>query len=449
MLAQESNARVIRMWEVLNLRAVPDGEIIGELASRQPVFVSGRTRDNRWYQVQTQDGQVGWAGAGFIELTSVAQAALPIVEANAAPPAPQEEAAPQAQAQIASNDANARVNAGLLNLRSAPSTDSAVLEMLPNNTRIHLVARSADGVWLQVQAPSGVTGWVSNAFVRTDAARDALPIASTDAPTNQATSEAAAAPANTGLISIGPNTWNIFRDGQQRGNRATVFAKVGDSITVEDVMYNPIGFGRYNLGAFANLQATIDYFTRTPTRTGNSFNNQSLAAQRGWTTETLLNPEFADPQLCERGASPLACEYRITRPAVALIMIGSNDVAWMSAEDYAFRLGMLTEFTVQQSIIPVLSSIPNREGFEGRVLEFNQIIRNVAAQFGVPFVDYHAAMAGLPNAGISGDGLHPSIPPQGFVNGANFAPELLQFGYVTRNLLMLQTLDVLRRTVLQ
>jgi hypothetical protein len=96
-----------------------------------------------------------------------------------------------------------------------------------------------------------------------------------------------------------------------------------------------------------------------------------------------------------------------------------------------------------------LATIPPRLDYPGRAEAYNQLIVDVAREMGLPLWDYYSSIAGLPNSGMKDDGLHPSIPPGDFVNGANFSPHYLQYGYVMRNLTMLQALDVLRANVLQ
>jgi uncharacterized protein YgiM (DUF1202 family) len=461
-MAQETNARVVNMWEMLNIRSVPadDGAVVAELAGRTPLTVNGRTRDNRWYQVQTGDGVTGWVSSGFIELRTIEQAAIPIIfEPQAAPVAENvivpESTPVDAAPVITTTTGNARTTAAALNVRATPSTRGSLITRLPINTRIQIIGRSADNVWLLAQLNESSSGWVAAAYVALEIAVDTLPI-------SDATATVAAAPAETvvenvvvqppppnGYLVMGANTWQIFANGQALGNQARVFSKIGDSITVAESMFTPIGYGQYNLGDFGYLRTTISFFA-TPTATGaNSFAGISVAANNGWTTDTVLNPAYANPELCAAGESPLQCEYRLNHPAVALIMFGSNDVIVVPAEDYARNLRTITEFSITQGVIPVLSTIPPRQGFEDRTNFYNQLIRETAAQFGTPLWDYHAAMLTLPNAGLSDDGLHPSAPPNAFENGANFTGDNLRYGYVMRNLTALQVLDTLRREVLQ
>lgn len=459
--AQEPNARVVNMWEMLNIRSVPadDGAVVGELTGRTPLFVIGRTRDNRWYQVQTSEGISGWVASAFIELRTIEQATIPIIlEPQAAPVAETaSESAPIDPAASVPPDAttNARITAAVLNVRTAPSTESSLMIRLPINTRIQAIGRSADNVWIQAQLSDGTLGWLAAAYVALEVDINTLPIVEGEIVVAAETSveiassdEPVQVPPPNDYLVMGASTWTIFANGQSRGNQATVFSKIGDSITVAQSMFTPIGYGQYNLGDFGYLQTTIGFFA-TPTATGaNSFAGVSVAANNGWTTNTVLNQAFANPEHCETNESPLQCEYRINRPAVALIMFGSNDVVVVPAEDYARNLRTISELSIAQGIIPVLSTIPPRRGFEDRTTFYNQLIRETAAQYGTPLWDYHAAMLTLPDSGLSEDGLHPSAPPNPFENGANFTGENLRYGYVMRNLTALQVLDTLRREVL-
>lgn len=434
--AQESNGRVIEMWESLNMRATPanDSAVVAELAGETALIVTGRLRTNAWYQVQTLDGLSGWVSASFVNL-NIDLGTIPIIEPNAAPaPVTAPPSEPQAAAPVVVGAGNGLVTAGLLNLRAAPTRDADVLARLPNGTRITAVERTPDTAWLRVQSGLG-EGWVSAQYIRLDVDIAALPAGETGI-----VSDSGAQPLVDGLVTLGGNTWSIYQRGLQLGNQRGVFSKVGDSITVDPSMYAPFAIGAYELGPYANLQPTVNTFR-------NSFDVASVAATSGWTTTNLLNPQFANPDLCQAGETPLACEYRLRRPTVALIMVGSNDVAFMPPDEYRGNLATIVDFTVGQGVIPVLSTIPNRLGFDGGVTSFNQIIRETAATFGVPLVDYNAALAGLPNQGLSGDGLHPSSPPDGVANSGRFNGEMLQFGYTMRNLVQLQALDVLRRRV--
>jgi uncharacterized protein YgiM (DUF1202 family) len=453
--AQEANARIINMWEMLNVRAAPssDAEVIGELAGKTPLIVLARSQDNRWFQVQRLDGLSGWVGSGFVELLSIELAQIPIIGLDAASaPVTAPESSSSEQVIVSSDATNGRVTAGTLNLRTAPNISGQIVTRLAMNTRVVMLGRNAASNWLQIQTLAGLSGWVSAAYIASDIAISALPVVDAiplEAPIVADSDAAPELPAGDApFFILGANSWNIFARGQELGNRRNVFSKVGDSITVAEVMYKPFGYGTYNLGAYAHLQATIDFFLQTQARDNNSFNNTSLAAQNGWTTSIVLNPQFANQMLCNAGESPLACEYRLTKPAVAMIMFGSNDVTIVPSEQFAHNLRVIVEYSIANGVVPVLSTIPPRRGYEPEVAFYNQLITQTASQYGISLWDYGAAMRTLPDDGLSSDGLHPSTPPGGFGYAANFTGDLLNYGYVMRNLTALQALDLLRRQVL-
>ncbi len=72
-------------------------------------------------------------------------------------------------------------------------------------------------------------------------------------------------------------------------------------------------------------------------------------------------------------------------------------------------------------------------------------VRALAAVHRVALIDYGAAMAALPNDGLSEDGVHPSVCPEG---AGSLSANCLRYGYNLRNLLTLQALDQLRTEVL-
>lgn len=239
----------------------------------------------------------------------------------------------------------------------------------------------------------------------------------------------------------------IYTVGQALGNRANVFSKVGDSITVSRSFLGPIGERRYQLGDYGYLQPVIDHFSTSPARQGNSFQNPSLAAGEGWAAWAALDPQFADAAWCAPGETPLACEYRLTRPAFALIMFGTNDAGYRSAAEFEYDLRRIVDVSEMAGVVPILSTIPERPDIPAQTAQFNQIIASVAAARRVPLWDYHAALAELPNFGLAWDNVHPSSPPEWYEDAADFRPHNLIYGYVVRNLTALQVLDSVWRQV--
>ncbi len=239
----------------------------------------------------------------------------------------------------------------------------------------------------------------------------------------------------------------IYRRGQQQGNRADVFSKVGDSITATAMFLTPFGDGSYDLGEYEDLAPLLAHYTDATLRTGNPFNNQSLAARPGWTAQAVLNPNNALDGVCQPGESPLRCEYRLSQPSVALIMFGTNDLGSRTVDEFAADMQQIVDTSVEMGVIPVISTIPPRLDYTDSVNIFNAALRELAASNRVPLWDYAAALDPLPDDGLSADGIHPNVPPGGAVAAAQFSPQTLQYGFTVRNLTALQVLDDVRRTL--
>jgi hypothetical protein len=350
-----------------------------------------------------------------------------------------------------------------LNVRAEPSTNAPILVALDRNTPLIVTQRTRDNAWYAVQTVDGVTGWAYAGYIELiGISRDELPIYQLQTATNPTNNNATTTGTVDGGIddtieppsdsaqpvvpasALPSDIGAIATQGRALGNIPSNFAKVGDSITYAEHFLYPLGAGAYDLGVYAHLQGALNFFLGGE----NSFSRRSLASGNGWTVESVLNPDFANKTYCEATESPLLCEYRTSRPSVALIMLGSNDVAVVPPDVYAHNLGEITRISVENGIIPVLSTIPYRVGYEAQVEAYNQTIRNVAALYNVPIWDYFNTMNALPNAGLSPDGLHPSIPPGGFDAAAVFNTNNLTYGYTARNLLALQILDNLYRQVL-
>lgn len=437
--AQETNAQVISMSSTLRLRDQPttiNSTILAELTGGTALTVIGRTANNQWLQVRTADGLTGWAVADYIDL-KVALSTIPVVDAA---PAPTTNTTPAEAPASTEGQPQAQVirMGGTLRLRAEPTTAAAILLELPSGAALGLTGRTPAGEWLRVTAPDGQSGWVSAAYVTVFIDINTVEMVGGAPTASSAVGSTASAGSATDMISV-------YRRGQAKGNDPNVFSKVGDSISVAVEMYDPIGRGVYNLGEYGYLQAAIDHFWLHE----NSFTRSSLAAANGWSTSAVLNPSFSKPSLCYATESPLECEYRIARPAVALIMLGTNDVTFLSPDVYAYNINRIVEISIENGVIPVLSTLPVRLGHEGQVEHFNAIIREIAGVRGLPLWDFYSASAGLPNSGLGGDGVHLSAPSGGYVDAANFTGSNLQSGYVARNLGALQMLYAVLNNIIR
>ncbi len=252
---------------------------------------------------------------------------------------------------------------------------------------------------------------------------------------------------------------SIYLSGQSRGNRASVFSKVGDSITATGSFLTDIGCGVENLGSHTELSPTISYFraTSVPGRAAvwcgvsNSFSMDSVAADMGWTTASVLAPVSRSGCAAPYDTA-LRCELHLTRPSIALIMLGTNDLERINdLTTYRNNLTQIVNDTIDAGVVPVLSTIPPRRDsatLASRVAAYNDVVLNVASSMQVPLWDYWVAMTGssMVNQGIGSDGIHPNI--YGGEYGCEFTDAALRYGFNQRNLTAVQVLAHVKAVVI-
>jgi len=319
--------------------------------------------------------------------------------------------------------------AAAIRVRAAPRESSETIGTLKAETNVTLLSRTGDSRWLEIQSDD-VRGWVDATYIRVSDSIATLPVN----PEYRVPLEMSAyIHGITGQLRL------IYEQGQAMGNRADVFSKVGDSITAAPHTLHPVGEGMTNLGAYTYLQSVIDFYGRSLARDHNAFANTSLAATSGWTTTDVLDPAQA-PTLCQWGESALDCEYRIVRPSISFIMFGTNDVEHMTSALYRTNMEQIISHTLARGIIPVLTTIPPRPGYENSVSAFNATLYDLSRAYSIPLIDYYATMVTLPDFGLDIDHTHPNMPPLGYEGCADFRTLNLPFGYVMRNLSLLQGL---------
>ena len=192
------------------------------------------------------------------------------------------------------------------------------------------------------------------------------------------------------------NVRRIFARGQQLGRDPRRFSKIGDSIIEHPHFMVKFDTPDYNLGKYAYLQDVLNYYQ-------GSYGRDSLAVRRGLHSWTAMNPAWADKAQCLPEEGPVACEFRVHQPSIALIVLGSNDVGVPDT----FRQSMegVVQYTIDQGVIPVILTKADRH--EGADNINNLILKETAAKFNVPLLDFDVVAGTLPNRGLDPkDGTH-------------------------------------------
>lgn len=239
----------------------------------------------------------------------------------------------------------------------------------------------------------------------------------------------------------------IFERGMEDGHVPQRFSKIGDCMTAAEAFLTPFGNGTYDLGDYTELQPVIDYYGSVPARgegfTANSFANPGLATASGFNAASVLDATWSDPNWCLPGETPLACEYRVTRPSLAIMMFGTNDTFFLEAAFFDFHLRNVVLATIESNVVPVLNTFPTRPEFPEKSALFNQIVIRVAQDYDLPLVNLWLALEDVPGGGVDmEETIHLTVPEDG--NTGILDADHLLAGYTFRNLITLQALDVLR-----
>jgi hypothetical protein len=229
------------------------------------------------------------------------------------------------------------------------------------------------------------------------------------------------------------NARNIFAQGQRLGNNPRAFSKVGDS-----TIQNPYFLARfdepggYNLGDFAYLQPTVDYFAGSHSREG-------MAVRKGFHSWTVTDPAWADKSVCQPNETPIACEIRVHRPGVIFIRLGSNDAGVPQMFEQNIR--QIVELAIVNGVIPVIGTKADRA--EGSNIN-NDILRRIAVDYQIPLWDFDLVAGTIPGRGLDVDYVHLTT----FYAHDYTSPNAYQQGHSMHNLSALMVLDAILHEVI-
>ena len=235
-----------------------------------------------------------------------------------------------------------------------------------------------------------------------------------------------------------------IRDGNM-GADDLVLMKVGDSNSVNNNMVKCFAEpAKVNLDGRDELQATIDYFNMKLVAGAPSFARDSLATEVGRTASWAISGS----------PSPMSQEISAINPRFALVSYGTNDMQQGATHLSALfpfydNYTALLDELMGQGIIPIVTGLPPR-GDNATATDwartYNDVSRAIAEARQVPYIDLLQATEDLPSMGLVGDGLHGNVAPDG---ACTFTDSGLDYGFNMRNYLTIDTLDRVRRVVLE
>ncbi len=216
----------------------------------------------------------------------------------------------------------------------------------------------------------------------------------------------------------------IYLRGLELGNNPHAFSIIGDCNSTSPFFLSSFDDGTYNLGAYADLQDTIDHFA-------GSFHRLGFSVMVGASVSTILSPLCSNPQMCFPSESPIECEYHRHKPIISIIQLGTN--GWDELDSFTSRMRRIIEISIEHGVVPILATkADNREGDHG----INHMLALLALEYDLPLWNFWLALQPLPNQGMQNDGIHLSWGNSYFDDPGN-----LESGWAIRNLTALQTLD--------
>jgi hypothetical protein len=365
----------------------------------------------------------------------------------------------------AQNSGYAATTIDVINVRIGPGSKDAIITTLPARSQVFIEGRNKVGNWVMVHTPdNSVRGWVATRYLQVGddfnlgnqpilneliQVNSPAPANGNQAPTASEIDQMIARLKSVPVLpsSLSNEVWQVFNAGRRLGNRPDVFSKVGDCHTANYSFLLPIAHGQYDLGPFGYLQDTINYFSVSP-RAGvlTSLDDESMAAHTAFTFGAVMDPMWSNPAYCKSGERPLECEYRLVKPSVAIIMMGSVDMEFYTPDKFKEYANWVIQSSKDLGVIPVMNTFDSNPNYYWeKSLQFNNILLDIAEEKSVPIINFWLAAQPLPNEGLQPDNFHLTAREDQF---QSFNGDQNQFGLTMRNLLTLQMLDTLRKKVL-
>lgn len=215
-----------------------------------------------------------------------------------------------------------------------------------------------------------------------------------------------------------------------------VFMKAGASSDVNVANLHCFATGEIDLGAHAALGATLDVFLAGDAAGTTPFDRDSLATEVGRTASWAID---GDP-------APLQLELDAVAPSLAFVHFGTNDMELgidpgTALPGFHGALAELLDRLEQRGVVAIVVGLTRRgddPAADRWIATYNAVLRAMAQQRQLPFVDAHRAIDPLPGHGLGPDGLHLEASPDG---PCIFTADGLQHGYNMRNLIQLEALD--------
>ena len=177
------------------------------------------------------------------------------------------------------------------------------------------------------------------------------------------------------------------------GRAADIVAVMGDCNSEPPVFFGRMAAGMVNLILQPELQRTVKFFAP-------SFGRASEATHGSFSAGMAFDPAWSNPAICGSDG-PLGCELKRSNASIIVIALGTGDTFTWSEFDAHYR--KIIDYALKNNVVPVLmtkaDALETQQG--GASADFiNATVRRLGAEYGVPVIDFAAAVKTLPGAGL-------------------------------------------------
>jgi hypothetical protein len=317
---------------------------------------------------------------------------------------------------------NFTITIGGAYLRAEPSLAATTTQPVFAGEVYPVVGRSADDLWVLLNAPKAGTGaWILASLGSVGGDLSAAPVVAITPKVARAT----VGTVTRGVPVITARQKLLYQQAVRQGKDANFFTVVGDCNS-ESTAY----LGRLAAGTF-QLPKGQEYLQSTIVRFASSFTRSSMATHGSFGAQAMFDTDWVDPSQCAAGEGPLACELRVSDASVVFIALGTGDqYEW---QDFEANYRQVVSYTLQSGALPVLvTKADDLETHSGATSGYiNGVIRRLAREYGVPVMDFWQATRSLPGYGLRNEG------------NDNF--HMTPAGSDLRVLMTLQTLEAITR----
>jgi hypothetical protein len=182
----------------------------------------------------------------------------------------------------------------------------------------------------------------------------------------------------------------IYQQGLAMGSDPSVFSIIGDCQSEPPVFMGIYSTDRYFLGdGYEYLEETIEQFA------GN-YDRLHATVKNGLSVASVFSPLWAPADVCQPGETPLDCEFRLYKPSIVFINLGTN---WTNGDGYTHevRLREVVDAVIAHGALPILSTkADNHEGDHS----INLTTAQIAYEYDIPLWNFWSAVQYLPNKGL-------------------------------------------------